>query len=206
MRPGSSCRAVPVASRRESTAGPYSEYLDRSHLFIVPLDGTRHWYRYHHLFRDMLLYWLQSRYTADEIAAINRRAAAWYARNGYVDVAVRQLLAAGAEQEAADLIQTHIPAMLGRAAWPTVQQLLDSVPDEVLAQRPILILAKAWLMWVLLRYELLPAMLHEAEMLLNKAELDYGQERPVWLQGWIDALWSLVYLSAVEFRSGPRAQ
>ena len=112
------------------------EYLDRSHLFIVPLDNTRHWYRYHHLFRDMLFYWLQTRYTADQIAAINRQAAAWYARNGHVDAAVRQLLAAGAAQEAADLIQTSIPTMLGRAAWPTVQQLLESVPDEILAQRP----------------------------------------------------------------------
>ena len=177
------------------------EYLDRSHLFIVPLDGTHHWYRYHHLFRDMLLYWLQARYTVDEIGTINRRAAAWYARNGYVDVAVRQLLAAGADQEAADLIQTHIPAMLGRAAWPTVQQLLDSVPAELISQRPILILAKAWLMWVELRYELLASMLHEAETLLNHAELDYGQERPIWLQGWIDALWSLVYLLQWDFEA-----
>ena len=154
----------------------------------------------------MLLYWLQARYTADEIGAINRRAAAWYARNGYVDVAVRQLLAAGADQEAADLIQTNIPAMLGRATWPTVQQLLDSVPDEVLAQRPILILAKAWLMWVLLRHELLAGMLHQAEMVLNKAELDYGQERPVWLQGWLDALWSLVYLMQWDFEAALAAQ
>ena len=177
------------------------EYLDRSHLFIVPLDGTRQWYRYHHLFRDMLLYWLQSRYTVDEIGTINRRAAAWYARNGFVDVAVRQLLAAGADQEAADLIEAHIPAMLGRAAWPIVQQLLDSVPPAVMTERPILILAKAWLMWVELRYELLAGMLHEAEMLLNHAELDYGQERPNWLQGWIDALWSLVYLLQWDFEA-----
>ncbi len=177
------------------------EYLDRSHLFVVPLDGMRQWYRYHHLFRDMLLYWLQSRYTAAEIGAINRRAAAWYARNGYVDVAVRQLLAAGAGQEAAELIQTNIPGMLGRAAWPTVQQLLDSVPPEALAQRPILILAKAWLMWVLLRPELLAGMLHDAETVLNKAELEYGQERPHWLQGWVDALWSLVYLLQWDFEA-----
>ena len=177
------------------------EYLDRSHLFIVPLDGTRQWYRYHHLFRDMLLYWLQSRYSADEIGAINRRAATWYARNGFIDVAVRQLSAAGAGQEAADLIQTNIPAMLGRAPWPTIQQLLDSVGGEALALRPILILAKAWLMWVLLRYELLAGMIHDAETVLNKAELEYGQERPSWLQGWIDALWSLVYLLQWDFEA-----
>jgi LuxR family transcriptional regulator, maltose regulon positive regulatory protein len=177
------------------------EYLDRSHLFIVPLDNTRQWYRYHHLFRDMLLYWLQTRHTPDEVAAIHRQAAAWYARNGHIDVAVRQLLTAGAEQEAADLIETSIPAMLGRASWPTLQQLLASVPDEVLAQRPILILAKAWLMWVLQRHDLLPNMLHQAEVLLNNAELEYGQPRPSWLQGWIDALWSLVYVLQWDFEA-----
>jgi LuxR family maltose regulon positive regulatory protein len=170
------------------------EYLDRSNLFIVPLDSTRQWYRYNHLFRDMLVYWLQTRHTAEEIAGINRRAASWYARNGQVDVAVRQLLAAGAAVEAADLIEVNISSTVGRVPWPALQQLLSSLPDDVVAQRPILILARAWLMWVLQRYDLLPNMLHQAEVVLNKAELEYGEQRSSWLQGWIDALWSIVHM------------
>jgi LuxR family maltose regulon positive regulatory protein len=175
------------------------DYLDRSHLFVIPLDENRQWYRYHHLFREMLLYWQGTRYTAEEIKAINRQAAGWYARNGHVDVAVRQLLEAGAVEEAADLIEVNIPGSLGRAAWPMVQQLLTSLPEELVAQRPVLILSRAWLMWMLQRHDLLPGLLHQAETLLNQAELDHGQQRPPWLQGWVDALWCLVHLLEWDF-------
>lgn len=170
------------------------DYLDRAHLFIVPLDDTRQWYRYHHLFRDMLLYWLQTHHTPGEIHAINRRAAAWYARNGHVDAAVGQLLNTGAPDEAADLLESQLPVMLGRVPWPAVQQLLAGLPALTIAGRPILILVRAWYMWVIQRHDLLPHMLHQAETLLAEAELDHGELRPVWLQGWIDALWSLVHL------------
>lgn len=175
------------------------EYLDRANLFIVPLDGSRQWYRYHRLFQDMLRYWLQTRHTAEEIAAINRRAAGWYARNGHVDTAVRQLLAAGAVDDAADLIEAGIPGMLGRSPWPAVQELLTSLPEATVAQRPILILARAWLMWMLQRCDLLPNLLHQAETLLAKAELDLGQTCPTWLQGWIDALWAIMYTHRWDF-------
>lgn len=175
------------------------EYLDRANLFIVPLDNARHWYRYHHLFRDMLAYWLQTHYTAEEIITINRSAAGWYARNGQVDAAVRQLLTAGAVEEAADLIEISLPATLGRVPWPTVQQLLSSLPEGVVARRPILTLARAWFMWMLQRYDLLPNLLHKAETLLTEAELDHGEPRPLWLQGWIDALWSLVHMLNWDF-------
>jgi LuxR family maltose regulon positive regulatory protein len=161
----------------------------------------RQWYRYHHLFRDMLLYWLQTRYTAAEITAINHQAAEWYARNGHVDAAVRQLLAAGAIDEAADLIEVSIPGTLGRSSWPTLQQLLASLPETTIARRPVLILARTWLMWTLQRHDLLPNMLHEAETLLNQVELDYGRERPGWLQGWLDALWAIVYTLRWDFES-----
>jgi LuxR family transcriptional regulator, maltose regulon positive regulatory protein len=178
------------------------DYLDRSHLFVVPLDNARQWYRYHPLFRDMLLYWLQTRHTAEEIKVINNRAAGWCARNGHVGAAVRQLLAAGAVEEAADLIEVGIPANLGRAAWSAVQQSLASLPEEIIAERPVLLLARAWLMWMLQRVDLLPNLLHQAEMRLNVVELEHGEPRPTWVQGWIDALWSLIHFLQWDFEAG----
>ncbi len=167
-------------------------YLDRSNLFVVALDDSHQWHRYHHLFREMLLYWLRTHYSADEIAAINRRAAAWYARNGYIEAAVQQLMAAGATTEAADLIETSIPPSLGREAWQTVQSLLASLPEATVMQRPVLILARAWLMSLLQRFDLLAGLLEKAERLLDQEEAEHGRPRPTWLLGWIDALWSLV--------------
>jgi LuxR family maltose regulon positive regulatory protein len=70
------------------------ESLDRANLFVVPLDDSRRWYRYHHLFADVLqTYLLNER--ADEAAELHRRASLWYDQNGEPSAAVRHALSAG---------------------------------------------------------------------------------------------------------------
>jgi len=87
------------------------EELERSGVFLVPLDDERRWYRYHHLFADVLqAYLLDER--ADEVADLHRRASRWYDRNGAPSAAVRHALSAGDVERAADLIELAIPALL----------------------------------------------------------------------------------------------
>lgn len=170
-------------------------YLARSNLFLVPLDNKGYWYRYHHLFREMLVYWLETQQSAATISAIQHRAAAWFARNGHLDSAVRQLLEIGAEEEAGDLIEVAIAPALGRETWPQVQQLLTALPDEVIAQRPVLLMAQAWLLSVMQRMDLVPNLLQQAEDLLRQQmEVGNWRQSPPWLEGWIHALWCMVHL------------
>ncbi len=58
------------------------EYLERSNLFIVPLDNERRWYRYHHLFGDLLRKRMEQKLTSDEIARLHIHASEWYENNG----------------------------------------------------------------------------------------------------------------------------
>ena len=113
------------------------EALDRANLFLVPLDDSRHWYRYHHLFADMLrAHLLDER--ADEVTDLHRRASHWYDQNGQPSPAVRHALAAGDIERAADLVELAIPALQRNRQEATIRGWLDVIPDEVVRRRPVL--------------------------------------------------------------------
>ena len=113
------------------------ETLERRNLLVVPLDNRRYWYRYHHLFADVL----QSRLLAErpeDVAVLNRRASDWYQQAGDVEAAVRHSLAAGEVDRAADLIEVAAPILRRQRAEGTLRGWMTAVPAEVLAQRPVL--------------------------------------------------------------------
>ena len=176
-------------------------YLVRSNLFLVALDSRGHWYRYHHLFREVLVYWLETQKSPEVIDRIRRKAADWFARNGHLESAVRQLLEIGATEEAGDLIEIAIPPALGRASWPDVQLLLASLPDEVIAQRPLLLMAQAWLLSVQQRMTSVPDLLTQAEDLMRQREQDHWRQSPAWLAGWVQGLWCLIHLMRWEMNA-----
>ena len=103
---GSLCDAVTGEHDGRATL----EGLDRANLFLVPLDDSRHWYRYHHLFADMLQAHLRDE-RPGEVADLHRRASRWYDQNGQPSPAVRHALAAGDIERAADLVERAIPAL-----------------------------------------------------------------------------------------------
>ncbi len=98
------------------------EALDRGNLFLVPLDDRRRWYRYHHLFADVL----QARLLDEQpgqVPDLHRRASAWYEQNGEQSLAIRHALAAGDFGRAADLAELAIPAMRRTRQEATVRRL-----------------------------------------------------------------------------------
>jgi len=111
--------------------------LDRANLFVVPLDDTRHWYRYHHLFADMLRARLQDE-RPDEVTELHRRAGHWYDKNGQPTAAVRHALAAGDVELAADLVELAIPELRRNRQDATIRGWLDVVPYDVVRMRPVL--------------------------------------------------------------------
>ena len=118
------------------------EALDRGNLFLVPLDDRRRWYRYHHLFADVL----QARLLDEQpgqVPDLHRRASAWYQQNGEQSVAIGHALAAQDFGRAADLIERAIPAMRMTRQEATVHGWLKALPDEVVRVRPMLSFAVA---------------------------------------------------------------
>jgi LuxR family maltose regulon positive regulatory protein len=135
---GPLCDAVAGGSR--GTA--HLEALDRANLFVVPLDDRRRWYRYHHLFGDVL----QARLVEELpelVPELHRRASEWFEQNGEPGDAVRHALGGGDPERAADLIESTIPAMRQSRREATLRRWLDALPDDVFPDRPALAVAAA---------------------------------------------------------------
>ncbi|HTD78772.1 MAG TPA: helix-turn-helix transcriptional regulator, partial [Chloroflexota bacterium] len=113
------------------------EALERANLFVVPLDDRRRWYRYHHLFADVLRARLLDE-QPEKVPELHRRASAWYERNGEMSEAIRHALAAGDVSKAADLIELSAPALRRSRQEAVLLGWLAALPDELLRCRPVL--------------------------------------------------------------------
>jgi LuxR family maltose regulon positive regulatory protein len=111
--------------------------LDRSNLFLVALDDRRRWYRYHHLFADVLQARLLDEQPGD-LHELHHRASDWWEQSGDRSEAVRHALAAQDVERAADLVELAIPALRQRRQEATVRRWLDALPEELFRNRPVL--------------------------------------------------------------------
>jgi LuxR family transcriptional regulator, maltose regulon positive regulatory protein len=103
--------------------------LARSNLLLVPLDRRGQWYRYHHLFRDMLLAELE-RLEPEMIPVLRRRAATWFLRNGWPEEALEYSIAAGDAGTAAGLMETLVITARRQGRVPTVQRWFRWLEDR----------------------------------------------------------------------------
>ncbi len=119
------------------------EYLEGNNLFIVPLDDERRWYRYHHLFADLLRHRLR-REKPDLVPELHRRASEWYEANELLPEAVSHALASGDLERAADLIEWTAWTTLIRGEIGTLRGWLDRLPEKLTRSRPQLGVLHAW--------------------------------------------------------------
>ncbi|MBE7554704.1 MAG: helix-turn-helix transcriptional regulator [Anaerolineales bacterium] len=136
---GSLCNAI----TEESDGQAMLEQLQQHNLFIIPLDDERHWYRYHHLFSELLRARL-ARTHPDCVPELHRRASSWYEHNGLMAEAVQHALAAGDGTLAARLIEPLARPMQLRGEMMTVMGWLAALPEDELRARPRLGLIYAW--------------------------------------------------------------
>ena len=120
------------------------QQIERENLFFVPLDTSRRWYRYHHLFGELLRAELH-RSEPDIVGGLHRRAADWFEVEGLVDESVRHLVAAGDIARSADLIAADWVNEFNGGGLSTVAGWLDLLPDEFVLQDPRLSVARAWI-------------------------------------------------------------
>ena len=129
-----------VTGRSDSRA--MLEALDRANLFLVPLDDHRHWYRYHHLFAEVL----QARLIEeqpDAVPELHRRASAWHEQHGDQDSAIQHALAASDHALAARLIESAMPAVARDRREGTLRSWMEALPEEIFRTRPVLSLGFA---------------------------------------------------------------
>ena len=153
---GELCDAV--TGRTDSQA--MLEQVERAGLFLVPLDEVREWWRYHHLFADLLRARLQME-RPGRAEALHRAAAAWSDEHDLADEAVRHALAAEDSGWAARLIERHFDALLLRGEAVTLRRWLATLPTELV--RPRLLVALAWMALASGDVEAAQGLLYEAE-------------------------------------------
>ncbi|MGH3175447.1 MAG: hypothetical protein ACRDPF_16485, partial [Streptosporangiaceae bacterium] len=119
------------------------EEAERAGLFLIPLDELRGWWRYHHLFADLLRARLQAEQPG-RLAQLHRNAATWCEEHGLADDAIGHAAAAGEMLWAARIIERHFDEVFSlRGEAATVHQWMSVLPAEVVRSRPRLLLAQA---------------------------------------------------------------
>jgi LuxR family transcriptional regulator, maltose regulon positive regulatory protein len=138
------------------------EQVERAGLFLVPLDEVRGWWRYHHLFADVLRARLQQEQPG-RMVALHRAAAAWSEEHDLADDAVRHALAAGDAAWAARLVERHVESLLRRSEGATLRRWLSALPAESVRDRPRLCLAQATSAAISFQVEALEVLANDAE-------------------------------------------
>ncbi len=177
---GSLCDAV---TGREDGGGML-EALERGNLFVVPLDNQRQWYRYHHLFADVLQAHLIEA-QPEQVSGLHQRASAWYEQNRFPPEAIRHALAAEDFVRAAGLIELAWSAMDLSSHSSTWLGWVKELPDVLIRLRPVLSVGYAW-------------------ALLDGGELEASEARLLDAERWLDAPTDqMVVVDKEQFRSLP---
>ena len=150
----------------------FLNWLEASNLFVIFLDDQGQWVRYHHLFQDFLQNELARRLNAGEIAVLHSLASAWYADNGLIDEALRHALAAGDVNSATQLVEQNLYKILRTGLFPILARWLDQFPEEIVAQQPKLLLARAWVSHFQGTFEQIPPILEKIDILIETEQIE----------------------------------
>jgi LuxR family transcriptional regulator, maltose regulon positive regulatory protein len=160
-----------VAERDDGRA--MLEVLERANLFVTPLDDDRHWYRYHHLFAEVLRARLMET-EPQRVSGLHRRASEWHEQNGLPSDAIHHAFAAGDLERAAGLIELAWPEAEEGSRATTWLGWVKALPDGLVRDRPVL---SVWCAYALLAsgaMELADARLTDAERWLDPATPSAG--------------------------------
>ena len=143
------------------------EWIERSELFIIPLDDRREWYRYYHLFQELLQQRSSAELGADQAMKLHRRASAWFEEQGLLDDALHHALAANDLELAARQMGAGMREALNREDRPTLERWLRLLPEEMIQRQPGLLVIRLWVLEFTWRLNLQAQVLQQVEELLD---------------------------------------
>ncbi len=142
--------------------------LSSNNLFAIPLDTQGEWFRYHHLFQQLLRQELQRRMTPVEIAGLHSRASEWFESEGLIGKkATYHALIAGNNERAGQIVERNWRSIMSQDKWYVVEMWLSQLSDSVVQARPQLLLARASIYYHQLDYAALPTVLDQIDELMG---------------------------------------
>ncbi len=179
-----------VQARQQKNGRLLRKMLDRlvaSNLFIVELDDMGHWYRYHHLMRDVLRKVLVTRLPEEEVCGLHRRGSMWLGEHGQVAAAIEHALAARDDDLAARMVIDHYDAALREDNWRRVVRWLNLLPECAL-ERPDILVVRAIIERIQFRHQTVLDMMKRAESALEASGEAMGESNRRLLLADIDSL------------------
>ncbi len=151
-------------------------HLERANLFVVPLDDRRQWYRYHHLFAEVLR--ARASHEEPELQKpLHRRASEWYQHHDLLEDALKHALAARDVERAGALLEAVLPAIRRSRHDATLRGWLSALPDHIVRGNPVLSVFYAWLMLTSGDLDAVEERLQDAERGLAEASRDGERTR-----------------------------
>lgn len=135
------CEALTEIS--EAASQEILQNLECANLFITPLDNERTWYRYHHLFQDLLTMRLKQS-LPEKINTLHQRAGRWYESNGWISEAVPHYISGADFERAADLVEQHTVQLFAQGKLDQLVSWIHKLPADLSRRRPWLSIYQAW--------------------------------------------------------------
>lgn len=138
---GSLCDAILLDSSGQATL----EHLERANLFIVPLDQERRWYRYHHLFADLLAYRLKQTLKPSEIQKLHSQASAWLEQNDLLEEAIHHALLGKDDERAILMVERVARTMMFAGRVNDLRNWLEALPQAPVGDHLYLRIYRTWI-------------------------------------------------------------
>lgn len=151
------------------------EHLEQANMFIVPLDPSRTWYRYHHLFLELLRHQQDMAGLAVDCGKLHLLACQWFETEGYLAEAIQHALEAKDWGKAARLIGQSSDRMFKQGEIVTVNGWLEKLPRQIILSQYNLCMIYAWVLLLAGKYELAKPVLEQAEKLAPPGTVLLGQ-------------------------------
>jgi LuxR family maltose regulon positive regulatory protein len=164
--------------------------LREANLFLIALDSEDQWFRYHHLFQELLRHRLQAELGTEQIQGLHTRVIDWLAEHGFLEEALEHALAVNNTVEAIAIFTRQRVDLLNKTRWQPLEQQLNSFPRAVVEAEPELFISRVWLLYYQTRWDELPAALDHLGEIIDHADLPTATLQG--LQGEINTLIALL--------------
>jgi len=181
---------------RQPNSQEILEHLRQDNLFLISLDPHGEWFRYHHLFQDLLRHQLKTAVAPGEISNLHKQASIWFAQHGFVEEALDHAFEADNMQLAVQILDQAKVSLLNETQWQKLEQLLRRFPRNVVEQSPELLIIESWIFYHNGQYPKLPAALANLRQQIDQTELAHNIKTN--LLGEINSLNSIISYYAMD--------
>ena len=175
------------------------QQLCQGNLFLFPLDSQNEWFRYHHLFQDLLRHQLRTAVSDTQINQLHIQASDWLAQQGLIEEALDHAFWANDTQQAIQIVAQARYRLMNGTEWQRLQQLIHRFPQAAIDQSPDLLITETWLCYHQGQITRIPILLTQLTQLLDQAIVN--PENKTHLMGEINALFSFLSYFTIDVDS-----